>query len=54
MGERVIILPRKERSHFPVFALAFTGKCRAKQSGIKAARRARPPAAPGWTKLLEI
>lgn len=37
-----------------LFALAFTGKCRAKQSAIKAAARARLQAAPGWTNILEI
>lgn len=37
-----------------LFALAFTGKCRVKQSGIKAAPRVRLQAAPGWTNILEM
>lgn len=37
-----------------LFALAFTGKCREKQSGIKADPRARPQAVRGWTNILGI
>lgn len=37
-----------------LFALAFTGKCRAKQSGVKAARRARPAAAGGQEDLPQM